>query len=496
MDVKETIIKDTAKYSFAQYTAQGIGFVISTSMRAFLGPYYMGIWSILQVIQSYVIYLYLGVTDAATYKIPFYKGNNDKVSEEEVKNTAFSFIFLISLITSFCLIITALILRGKYPIEVIVGLLALAVYIILQRLYAFYIIVLKAYKNFSLLSKSIVFDAIANLILIFLLVSQFKLYGLYITISVLAVLNTLFVHMSAKYNISFKFSLKRLKSLVIFGLPISLNGFLGEILKTLDRIMIAKMMGLTFVGFYSVAILGKNYISGLSAGVGIVTIPHIQEIYSKNEEMHEIKKFVTTPTLIFSYLLPPLLGVAYLISPLFVKTILPQYVPGILALQIMLLDTFFRTCAPQAGQFLITIGKQAKLIPISLAAIIINVFLNYILIKNGFGINGVAAATSFSSFLIFLATLIYAMKHFANMKEIFIFILKIIWPLFYIFCIIIGCSYFIDVANPYLSLAIKIIIVGIASLPLFYSVNKKSHIFDLFIKSLKGKLGKMVRHDR
>ena len=133
------------------------------------------------------------------------------------------------------------------------------------------------------------------------------------------------------------------------------------------------MMGVTAVGYYSVAIMGRNYISRLSTGVGVVTIPHIQEIYGKNKEIYDIKKFVIAPTLVLTYLLPPFLGAAYLASPLFVKLILPQYTSGVVALQIMFLSTFFLSCTPQSGQFLITIGKQAKLIYINLAAIIINI---------------------------------------------------------------------------------------------------------------------------
>ncbi len=489
-NVKETIIKDTTKYSFAQYSAQAIGFVISTSMRAFLGPYYMGIWSILQVILSYLNYLPLGVTDAATYKIPFYRGDSDKLSEEEIKNTAFSFIFLVYLLSSIGLIIAALLLRKRYPPEVIVGLLALAVYIILQRLYAFYLVVLRAYKNITVLAKSIIFDAVVNLLLVFLLVRQFKIYGLYVAISILAALNTLFVHISTKYNINFNFNFKRLKELVMFGLPLSLNGFLGEILKSLDRIMIASMMNLTFVGYYSVAVMGRNYISGLSTGLGVVAIPHLQEVYSKNKDIGDIKKFVIAPTLVLSYLLPPILGIIYLISPLFVKIILPQYTQGVVALQIMLLSTFFLSCSPQSGQFLITIGKQARLIPISLAAIIINAGLNYIFIKNGFGINGVSIATSVSSFFIFMITLIYVMKHFAGIKGISTFIFKIMWPLLYIIVVVIGCDYFISGMSLYLETGIKMAISCIASLPLFYIINKETGIFNVFIKTMKAKLKK------
>ena len=102
--VKEKIIANTVKYSLAQYISQGIGFIIAIALRRFLGPYYMGIWSLLKVVQSYFSYLTLGVNSAAIYKIPFFKGKKDNIAEEETKDTAFSFIFLVSLLSSLCLI--------------------------------------------------------------------------------------------------------------------------------------------------------------------------------------------------------------------------------------------------------------------------------------------------------------------------------------------------------------------------------------------------------
>ena len=39
--------------------------------------------------------------------------------------------------------------------------------------------------------------------------------------------------------------------------------------------MIAKMIGVTFVGYYSIAIMSKNYMEGLASSFAIVTIPNM-----------------------------------------------------------------------------------------------------------------------------------------------------------------------------------------------------------------------------
>ena len=106
---KESIIKDTASYSLFHYLTQGIGFVTAFLVRKFLGPYYMGIWSLLKVVLSYFSYMGLGVNTAAVYKIPFYRGKEDRESEESTKNTAFGFLFIVSLVSSALLVVAAIV---------------------------------------------------------------------------------------------------------------------------------------------------------------------------------------------------------------------------------------------------------------------------------------------------------------------------------------------------------------------------------------------------
>ena len=326
------------------------------------------------------------------------------------------------------------------------------------------------------------FDAVVNLILVFLLVGRFKIYGVYIAISVLAVLNTFFVHQIAKYKIKFNICFKRLGELIKYGFPLLVTGFLGQILRTLDTIMIAKMLGVTLVGYYSVGLMAKGYLYGLSNNLGIVTMPHMQEVYGKSQNPEDIKKFVTHSTEAISYLLAPFLGFIYIVAPLLIKQFLPQYIPGILALQILLLDTYFRSCSPQSQQFIVSIGKQARIIPISIIAICVNVLFNYIFIKIGWGIYGVALGTSIASFLAFVATLFYAMKHFTNTKEIIIFLLRIIFPMVYILGVLLLSAKAINVSNIYIELAVRIAILVVAAIPLLIHLEIKMHVFSTLIK--------------
>ncbi|MBN1405549.1 MAG: oligosaccharide flippase family protein [Candidatus Omnitrophica bacterium] len=486
--VKENIVKNVTKYSVAQYITQAIGFVTSVALRNFLGPYYMGVWNILQVVQGYLSYLPLGVSSAASYQIPFFIGKKDAVSEREVKNAAFSFIFLISIITGLLLVVVALFSWNKYPAEIVIGLLVLAIYIIVQRSYAFYTVMLRAYGNFNVLSKALIFDGVLNLIFVFLLVKQFKLYGFYFALPVIQILNTMFVHWQTKYKVELKFDFKRIKALITYGFPIFLNGLLITFLRSIDRIMIAKMFGILFVGYYSVALMVRSYAYGITNNLAIVTIPYMQQMYGAKEDVHNVKKFILVPARANAYLMAPFLGFLFLIMPSFVGTVMPKYVSGVTALQILLAATFFEACCFQTGDFLITLNKQVMLIPLTSVAIILNIVLNYIFIKMGMGINGVALGTSITSCFSFFIMFIYTMKHFSSLKNSIKFVFGLLVPFVYICLALFACIYFTQHLSILIKLIVQLSFFILASLPLIFYINKETNIINIIFKAVKQSL--------
>ncbi len=484
MSRKKQIIKDTFQLTIARYTSQGLGFFISIAIRKFLGPFYIGIWSLFKVILDYASYLLLGVNEGLCYKIPLLSSKNDTAAEQETKNSVFSFVFFISLLSSLALITTAFILRNTIPLEVFIGLLALSAYLILDRICGYYMLVLRAKKEFSILSKAIVFDAVLNLILVFLLVRKLNIYGLYATVIILCICNTIFIHKYAKYRIDLKFKFKGIGEIMKAGLPIAFSSFLEGILSTIDRIMIGKMIGIVFVGYYSIPIMTKSYIAQLSS-FGTVLYPHIIETFGQNENIEEVKKFVLIPPLINAYILPAVLGIIFFTAPLLITVVLPKFIPGILAMQILLIDMYFRSCYPQAFHFLIALKKQARSIPIVVGAIIFTIIGNYVLIKKGYGINGVAITTSIASFLSFLAMQTYAMKHFAKPKEIFKYYLEFLAPFIYAFIVIILVDKFININNLYISVMVKNLVFLAIISPLLFYIEKKTQIISLIINMLK-----------
>ncbi|KAF0121448.1 MAG: hypothetical protein FD151_1234, partial [bacterium] len=101
---KDQIIKDSSKFITSVYLGNITGIITGIVTRKFLGPTLMGVWSYIQVIQYYSNLGHLGVLSAAERELPYYFGKKDQAISDKIKNNAFAFTFLVSLLFFFGLV--------------------------------------------------------------------------------------------------------------------------------------------------------------------------------------------------------------------------------------------------------------------------------------------------------------------------------------------------------------------------------------------------------
>jgi O-antigen/teichoic acid export membrane protein len=448
----------------------------------------MGIWNLLKVIMSYCNYNTLGAAAAVAYKIPFFQGKKDQHAVSEIQNSFFSFSMLAASLTSAGLLVVAFVLKQKFSVEVVVGIYIISIYTILQKIYNTYVIFTRAYKDFTALSKLIWIDSLLNLLFVFLLVKHFKLYGLYASVILTIILDILCLRYLTKYELKYQIVWRRIVELIKYGTPILISGILSTILFTTDRIMIAKFIGVTQVGYYGIGIMARGYVYALSNDFSTIVMPHMAEYYGSTAKTEHMEKIVAVSTEVIAYLLPFALGGIFIVFPLLVNIVLPQFTPGILVMQILLLDMFFRSCAPQFKHFLIVVGKQTKLMFITILAIILNILLNYLFIKRGWSIYGVALATSITSFFVFLVILLYMTSLVSNKRSIYKLIFKIMLPLSYAAFVVLSIDRFINIQSLIIKTMVNLFILIIFYLPLLIYINRKTKVFVLIKENLKDKI--------
>jgi O-antigen/teichoic acid export membrane protein len=300
-------------------------------------------------------------------------------------------------------ILFALFKRNTLDIYVFWGLIAMGVIIVAVRMESYIVTILRAKKVFFPESLGKVINAVLYIGLIYLVVKNFKLYGLYAVNTAVILCSILILIFLSKEH--FRFSLKKeeLKHLIKVGIPLVLLGFMFVNLTNIDRIVVVKMLGAEKLGYYSVSIMMGNIIYNVSNMASVVLYPRFQEIYGKNDDKREVYRVMQKiiKLIWFPLIILVLCGIVFL--PYLVEILIPKYIAGITSMKILLCGIYFLSLSVFYRNYLVTINKQLVSLFMCIGAVIINLILNILFIKMGLSIEGVALATSISYFIYFLS---------------------------------------------------------------------------------------------
>ncbi|MBI4398684.1 MAG: oligosaccharide flippase family protein [Candidatus Omnitrophica bacterium] len=402
MSTKKEIIKDVSLYAFATYLTQALDIVISILMKRFLGPAASGIWAGLQVILMYARHVNLGTADAAYREIPYLRGKEEFQKAEEIKNAVFWFSFINALVLALGIACYAFWNRAHLSAPIFWGLLTVAGLIVLQRIYNYLVVLLRAVRNFTLASKVMIFSSAAGLLPLLFLTWKFKIYGYFAATLLIFIFNILFILSHQKFRFPWTLSWSRLKPLITFGFSMMLLGIADTVFRSMDRIVISKFLGFEQLGFYTLAIMAANYLVSFPNMLHVVLFPHFQEKYSKRDKAEDLRGYVFQSTLALAYLFPFILGACWIFSELLVAWVLPQFRAGILPLKILVVGIFFLCLNQQFSILLITLKKHIILIPVTICLTLIAVISSYTAIQHGYGLPGVAWVMAVNYFVYFM----------------------------------------------------------------------------------------------
>jgi len=484
MKKADRIIKDSTKYTVCTIIAQVIGVFTSIATRRLLTPDMMGIWATFLVILNYALFAHLGVFTAVGVKIPYLRGKNEHGEIAAIRDTAFTFAAIISIFMMVVLFIASFVFIGKVELYVIFGIRMTAFIIAATIFYNFYTVMLRADKEFSLLSKALVFNSLAMLLFVSVLTYFFGLRGIYCAAFLATFISWLYVRYKTGYKMRLNFRLPKAFELSKVGLPILIVGIVYTILISVDKIMIIRMIGAEALGFYSIAILAFTYTNTFPKLFGIVIFPNMQEAFGETDSRGHILGYVKQPALLMAYVFPALLAAAYFAIPVLVQYALPRYIPGIMSMRILLTGCFFISLAPLAQNFAISINKQTVLIPITAAAAGLGIGLNYVMIRMGYGINGVALGTSIAYFIYFVVVFYYALIHCEGWGKICDFFLRVIAPLLYAVILIVGIEHFVRAENIITKIFVQAAVFYFIYAPVLWYINRKTRIITRVVMSI------------
>ena len=488
-DKKKSLLKDTTYYTIANYISQGLGMVNSVAMRRFMGPTAMGIWSIIQVILGYCGYASFGTTKAMARDYPILRGKGAHEKADKLKDIVFTFSMTMSLIPATLILGYLAVKHQSIEHPLMVGLFFLSIFLFIQRFNDLLLNLLRSDKKFTILSQLIVINAVGGLAVTFLFVRSWNIYGLLLGTLLTTTGSIIFIYSQYPYHFKRYWNNQELLTELRLGIPLVAATFLGELLKSIDKWVITKYLGFYELGQYSLAIMASGYVFSLPNMFSHIWYPNLQQEYGKEGSIEGIKNYLLTPVHIFSILCPIMCGLAiYMISWIAVH-FLPKFVPGLPAMKIYLIGTFFLLFSQFSYSFLITINRYLTNIPVVIVAIGINAALGVMLVKSGLGLPGVALSTVVSYFVYGIGMYAVALSYMHSPSLIFKNISKELLTVTYLFSAVFLCDHFVTIKNLELQTITKILLLLSASSPFLIALEKKTnilkHVYELLLHKEK-----------
>lgn len=490
MSVKHRIFKDASFYSISIYILVVFNTIKGFFVRAILGPTIYGLFTTLQIIINYATYSHLGLLFAVEREIPYFISKKEFEKVENIKNTSFTFIQSFLLLGIIIVFLLTFILVKKASLF-IQGFRIVLLIAFTQQLYIYYVTLLRSEKKFNIVSKATIIFAVFSTLLSILLGLKYKLIGVLWALVISYLITLIYINVKKKYKIKFNMDKNLLRELFKIGFALLIIGFAYITLINIDKIVIIIFLGKRSLGYYSIAFMVSTLIMHFPNAIAVIMFPNFLGKYGEHDNIQDLKQYMVQPTLIFAYLMPILIGWIYIVIEPLIKLTLNEYIPGIESAKILILGSFFLAVVYMAGHLLVTLKKFNKYIKIQIYVIIFSILLNILFVKLGWGIKGVAVATSLGFFIYATFIIHYAFKQYCTQIIDFIkYIVEIYTPFLYMAGLLFIIRLFSKVfngVNEWITTIGMLILFSIFSIPLILRVNKKTDIINVFLNSFRSK---------
>ncbi|MCK4825606.1 oligosaccharide flippase family protein, partial [bacterium] len=360
--------------------------------------------------------LHLGVVNAMNRDVPVFRGKGDTQRVYMIQSVSLGFLLISMAVTFTLLLIFSLTLNDRvFRTQIFILTLLLLIY----QFYIYLQTCLQADIQFSKLSnQQLIYGSLLPLITIPLALT-YGLSGFIAGQAFVTGLVIIFILRSWTFNLKPIFNRQETIRLIRVGMPIMLVGLLYAFLTTADRLVIAAFLDIKQLGFYTLAIMVLSIVTLIPMVVAQQFYPRMAETWGRTSSTIEVRKLAIRQALMATGITLPVPILIIIVATPFVIQFLPEYQPGILPMKIVAIGPIFLALSGGFANMLNTLDKQKYYLVIQFIALMINVSLNIVFIKLGFGIAGVGTGTCLSYLVYSILLIIVGYRVSTNMdKEI------------------------------------------------------------------------------
>ncbi|MBE7532513.1 MAG: oligosaccharide flippase family protein [Chloroflexi bacterium] len=382
-----------------QFSRLGVNLLVAR----WVGPDEFGIWNALNLLLLYGVIVTLGVPNGMNRDVPIYMGRQAPEIAESLIHSSFWFTLLVtvgggSLLT--LISFTSLVEAGFQTSLRWMGLLFAS-----WMMYQFFQLRLKCLIRFHLMSMQQFAFAILLPLLALPLAYIWHVPGYVFGQAVTAVLLCVVIASTTSFRPSITLDWAKIQPLIKVGFPIMLAGLLYSVFTTIDRWIVLKYLGVSQLGHYTLAILCVSVLSLFPAIIGQQMYPRMAFHYGETHNIRSLKPLVIKQSLIATAVTLPVILATYFLLPYLVHYMLPDYVIGIRPARILLVGISFIPLAGGVANFLNTVNKQMYYLIVQTTAIVVSFIFSFLLVKAGWGLQGIAMGTA-ASYILYTCLLI------------------------------------------------------------------------------------------
>lgn len=430
------MIANSLSLSFSRIYGAAISGIQAIYIARVLGPEEFGVFNLIYLIGWYIGLVHFGARDVAFRDIPYFRGQKDPARERLSRDVSFTTELLWRGISSVGLAVGALLVKDpmlRY------GLLLWAVSLFAMRMAELYNTVSTVEHDFILVGwvSSIRLTIIFGFVL--LSIRWMGVYGPVLAPAIGSAV-AVFLYMR-RHPLAFSFSLDRdqLWRMVKVGVPLAALTFVFWLYQNADRSIIAAVLSKSDLGYYAIAAFIVQFVIQLPSDFITVLQPRLYSELGKDNQLADIKGLVVQTTRTYAYLSPLAILLLWTWFPTLVALLLPKYGPSIPALRILSLAIYFSfiLVVPHTILYSPGINRQNLCVAVWGGCALLTAGAGYGLIRLGYGLSGVAAASVLGRALAAVLFLYFTRSYYCEwMHQKWHFYFEILVPMAYVACIL------------------------------------------------------------
>jgi O-antigen/teichoic acid export membrane protein len=489
------LLVDATVYSFAGYLIQPLAIVSSLMVRGAIGPYLAGVMATLNLILYYASFSHLGVLNAAERDLPVCLGSRDNDRFNRMRDTTFVTSLFLALIFAVGLVVWSLWSKSHLEAQMFAGILVYAFYVFVWMWSGYYLILLRTSQEFVFLGKIQILIGVLSSVGNVVMVLLFGFSGLLAMTLVVIIAQTALLSRRVEYASSLRMDWQELKGLLLVGVPMLLFGLAVTGIRTVDNILVLRFLGTEALGFYSIALLANTAIFAVSNSLSGVLYPRMLKAYGGNPTIQTLSLYIIRPSILIAVILPFLIGGLFYLMPPAVVGFLPRFSPGISALRIVSVSSFFLALYLMSVNFLVALNKQLRATVFLVVGIAMSTLSGIIFTRYGWGLNGIALAAGIGYAFCFASVNVDVLRHWVRWEEVAIFFGDLCAPIAYATVVLLVLDKLPmrltgGVISGFVIAVVKLSLFCLAYLPMVFLMDRKSGLISDFVKPLIRRLVK------